>query len=48
LEHLVHSPGLMTSDFHLFGPLKEGGRFWCDKDVNNVVYQWLRAQLKTF
>jgi hypothetical protein len=27
LEHLVHSPGLMTSDFHLFGPLKEGGRF---------------------
>jgi hypothetical protein len=51
MEHPAHSPDLVPSDFHLFGPLKEalgGRRFRCDKDIKNAVHQWLHAQPKTF
>jgi histone-lysine N-methyltransferase SETMAR len=40
LEHLPHSPDLATSDFHLFGPLKNhvsGKRFADDKEVETEV-----------
>ena len=50
MEHPAYSPDLAPSDFHLFGPLKNalrGRRFSCD-DVKAAVYQWLRAQPKTF
>jgi len=48
MEHPAYSPNLAPSDFHLFGPLKNARRFSCDDDVNAAVYQWLRAQPKTF
>jgi hypothetical protein len=51
MEHPTHSPDLVPSDFHLFGPFKEavgGRRFRCDEDIKNPVHQWLHAQPKTF
>jgi hypothetical protein len=36
MEHPAHSPDLVPSDFHLFGPLKEalgGRRFRCGASV---------------
>jgi hypothetical protein len=50
MEHPAHSPYLVPSDFHFFGPLKEalgGSRFCCD-EVKNEVHQWLHVQPKTF
>ena len=51
MEHPPYSPDLVSSDFHLFGPLKialRGRRFSCDDDVKAAVRQWLRAQPETF
>jgi hypothetical protein len=42
---------LASSDFQLFGPLKDalgGTRCRCDWGVKNAVLQWLRAQPKSF
>jgi hypothetical protein len=50
MEHPAHSPDLVASDFHFFGPLEEALRwrkFQCDEDIKNVVHQWLHAQSKT-
>ena len=51
MEHPAYSPGLVSSDFHLYGPLKEalrGRLFSCGGDVKTAVHQWLHAQPKTF
>ena len=50
MEHPAYSPDLVSSDFHLFGLLKNalpGRRFSCN-DVKAVVHQWLRTQQKHF
>jgi hypothetical protein len=44
IKHPAHSPDLVPSDFHLFGPLKQDLReddF--HDDVKAAVHQWLRA-----
>jgi hypothetical protein len=45
------SPDLTSSDFHLFGPLKNnlsGKRFADDEEVETDVRKWLRQQSKYF
>jgi len=47
LPHPPHSPDVMPSDFHLFGPLKDalrGTRFEEDESVIRAVRTWLRGQ----
>ena len=47
LPHPPHSPDLVPSDFHLFGPLKgalRGTRFEDDESVISAVRTWLREQ----
>ena len=47
----AYSLDLVSSDFHLFEPIKEalrGRRFANDDEVNGAVYDWLRTQPKTF
>jgi hypothetical protein len=44
-------PDLAPSDFHVFGPHKEameGKSFRSDKEVQQVVHEWLRSQPKEF
>jgi histone-lysine N-methyltransferase SETMAR len=44
LEHPPHSRNLASSDFHLFGKLKEhlsGKRFASDHEVENETRNWL-------
>jgi len=51
MEHPAYSPDLATSDFQLFGPLKNavrGRRFSCDNGMKAAVHQWLRTQPKHF
>ena len=51
LPHSPHSPDLVPSDFHVFGPLKEamGGKcFRSDEEVQQAVHEWLRSQPKDF
>ena len=51
LQHPPNSPGLVPSDYHIFGPLKEalrGRRFTSDEGVKEAVHTWLREQLKSF
>jgi len=51
LPHPPYSPDLAPSDFHLFGPLKEGLRgkhFQSNEEVKNQVRKWLRDQPKEF
>jgi len=51
LEHPAYSPDLASSDYHLFGALKDalrGRRFTSDEGVKEVVHEWLAAQPKTF
>jgi hypothetical protein len=46
-----NGPDLASSDFHLFGPMKEalrGRRFSSDKEVIGAVQNWLKTQGKTF
>jgi hypothetical protein len=43
-----HSPDLVPSDFHLFGPLKEslqGRKFSLDDNVQLAVHEWLSSFL---
>jgi histone-lysine N-methyltransferase SETMAR len=50
LEHPPHSPDLATTDFHLFGPLKnhlDSNRF-ADQEVKTEVRKWLKQQSKDF
>ena len=47
ISHPPYSPDLTTSDFHLFGPLKEslrGRHFSSDKEVKTTVRKWLKMQ----
>ena len=47
LPHPPYSPDLAPSDFHLFGPLKDGlrgTRFEDDESVICAVRSWLREQ----
>jgi len=51
LPHLLYSPDLTPSDFHVFGPLKEvmGGKsFRSDEEVQEAVHEWLHSQPKDF
>ena len=51
LPHPPYSPGLASSDFHLFGPVKEFTRdtkFESDDKVKSVESDWLRYQSKHF
>jgi hypothetical protein len=50
MDYPAHSPDLAPSYLHLFGLLKKalGGRwFWHDKDIKNMVHQWLYSQPET-
>jgi len=51
LPHPLYSPDLNTSDFHVFGPLKEA--MGCkssrsDEEVQQAVHKWLHSQPKEF
>ena len=51
VAHPPYSPDLASSDYHLFGPLKEtlrGRRFTSDQEVKEAAYAWHAAQPKTF
>jgi len=51
LPHPPYSTDLASSDFHVFGPLKEvrGGKsFRSDEEVQQAVHEWLCSQLKEF
>jgi histone-lysine N-methyltransferase SETMAR len=51
LEHPPYSPGLVPSDFHLFGPVQNhlgAKRFADDEEVETEVRKWLRQQSKDF
>ena len=46
-----YSPDLAPSDYHLFGPFKEGLRNNCygnDNEVKTAALNWLRHQLAEF
>jgi hypothetical protein len=51
LVHLTpKGPDLASSDFHMFGPVKEdlrGRRFLSDEDVIGAVQNWFKTQPKT-
>ena len=47
VTHPPYSPDLAPSDYHLFGPLKEGvtgQHFTSDQEVKNAVRNWLKMQ----
>ena len=51
LQHPTYSPDLASSDFHLFGPLKQhlsGERFPDDDAVERAVCAWFRQQPQEF
>jgi len=51
LSHPPYSPEIDSSDFHVFGLLKEamGGKsFRSDKEVQLAVHEWLYSQPKGF
>ena len=51
VTHPPYSPDLAPSDYHLFGPLKEGVRgqhFTSDQEVKNAVRNWLKMQPADF
>jgi histone-lysine N-methyltransferase SETMAR len=51
LEHPPYSPGLVPSNYHLFGPLKQdlrGSPFTKDQQVKETLPEWLVSQSKTF
>jgi hypothetical protein len=48
--HSLPSPDLTSSDYHLFGPLKDtlrGCHFASDHEVKEVVHAWLVTQPET-
>ena len=47
ISHPPYSPDLASSDFHLFGALKEnlkGRHFSSDEEVKTAVRKWLKTQ----
>ena len=51
LPHPLYSPDLASSDFHVFGPLKEameGKSFRSDEEVQQAMNEWLCCQPKDF
>jgi hypothetical protein len=51
LPYPPYSPDLSSSDFHVFGPLKEAmgcKSFRSDEEVQQAVHEWLRSQPKDF
>ena len=51
VTHPPYSPDLAPSDYHLFGPLKEGVRgqhFTSDQEVKHAVRNWLKMQPADF
>ena len=45
ISHLLYSPDLAPSYYHLFGPMKEGlrgNRYGSDNEVETAVMNWLR------
>jgi len=51
MKHPAYSPDLAPSDYHLFGPLKDGlrgRRFTSDEEVQDAVHKWLRDQPRAF
>jgi hypothetical protein len=51
LPHPPYFPDLAPSDFQVFGPLKQamGGKpFRSEKEVQEVVHEWLHFQQKNF
>ena len=47
IPHRPFSPDLAPSDYHLFGPMKEGllgNRYGNDNEVKTAVLNWLRHQ----
>ena len=51
MDHLLYSPDLAPSDFHLFLHLKKflgGKRFDDDDDLKDAVQKWLTSQAATF
>ena len=47
ISYLPYFPNLITSDFYLFGPLKEslrGQHFFSDEKVKTAVRKWLKTQ----
>jgi histone-lysine N-methyltransferase SETMAR len=51
LPHPPYSPDLVSSDFYIFGPLKEtvrGHRFGSHGGVQQAVQTWLREQPESF
>jgi histone-lysine N-methyltransferase SETMAR len=51
LDHPAYSPDLTSSDYHLFGPLKDalrGCHLTSEEEVKEAMHEWLPAQSKTF
>ena len=51
LPHPPESPDLAPSDYHLFGPMKEGLRgkhYSSDEEVKSVLKKWLKEQSTEF
>ena len=51
MDHLLYSPDLAPSDFHLFLHLKKflgGKRFDDDDDLKDAVQKWLKLQAAAF
>ena len=51
IPHPPYSPDLAPSDYHLFGPMKEGlrgNRYGNDNEVKTAVLNWLRHQPAEF
>ena len=51
LPHPPYSPDLAPSDYHLFGPMKEGLRgkhYPSDEEVKSAVKKWLKEQSREF
>jgi histone-lysine N-methyltransferase SETMAR len=51
IPHPPYSPDLASSDFHVFGPLKDalsGTLFRDDEEVWSAVHEWLLTRPKDF
>ena len=51
IPHPPYSPDLAPSDYHLFGPMKEGlqgNQYGNDNEVKTAVLNWLRHQPAEF
>jgi histone-lysine N-methyltransferase SETMAR len=51
IPHPAYSPDLAPSDYHVFGPLKEGlsgKKFSTDDEIKEAVHRWLHSQSEEF